>query len=61
MQVQHYTGYINRNKAWKLAGIYAEMKIAKMIQFESTDPLKKCRIKGFWHICCCQGSLFSGA
>lgn len=28
VQVQHYTDYIERNKEWELAGIYAEMKIA---------------------------------
>lgn len=29
-----------------IVGEYSEMKIAKMIQFEITDPLKKCGNKG---------------
>lgn len=35
-----------------------DMKMRKMIQFDSMNPLKKCGIKGFWSICCCQRSLF---
>lgn len=57
-QVSYYTEKIQSNPNWKMAGIYAEMKISKMIQFENTNPPRKRRNKGFRHIRCCRESLF---
>lgn len=57
-QKTHYESYISARNEWELAGIYVEMKISKMIQFENTNPPRKRRNKGFRHIRCCRESLF---
>ncbi len=57
-QLNYYTGYISNNPLYQFAGIYAEMKIPKVIQFETMNPTRKGRNKGFWHIDCCQKPLF---
>ena len=46
-QTTHYTNYIKSNPEWEFAGLYFEMKIAKLIQFENMNPVRKARNKGF--------------
>ena len=45
-QVNYYTEYITRNPQYEMAGIYAEMKIANLIQFESLNTQEIGRNKG---------------
>ncbi len=46
-QKQYYQDKISQNKEWVMVGIYAEMKIPKVIQFEKVSPRQKARNKGF--------------
>lgn len=57
-QIKYFTEYISDHVGWELIEVYYEMKIAKMIQFENMNPLKKAKNKGFWHIQCCRKPLF---
>ena len=38
--------FIKKNTEWEFAGIFAEMKTQKVIQFENMNPTQKARNKG---------------
>lgn len=57
-QTELIKDYGKKHNDIEIVAEYDDMKMRKMIQFDIMNPLKKCRNKGFWNICCCQRSLF---
>lgn len=51
-QQRYFRQYIERNPDWELYEIFADMKIAYLIQRAGRDYLKKHRNKGFRRIEC---------
>lgn len=45
-QVSYYSELIQKTPGWEYAGVYAEMKIANLIQFESLNTQEMGRNKG---------------
>lgn len=49
-QVKYYTNYIQNHPGWEFVSVFAEMKIAYLIQSVRIEYQKKGRNKGFRHI-----------